>query len=143
MADKVAERFAAKYFIEPNSGCWLWTGSLVHDGYPQFYDGVTMVRAHRHSYKVNIGPIEDGLLVCHKCDTPSCVNPDHLFLGTQRENLADCRKKDRIYKKLNNSKVAEIKRLAALGATLKTIATKFGINPSMVHYIKHAAHHGS
>lgn len=84
----VLERFEAKYVPEPNTGCWLWFGAELNYGYGQFRnDGHAL--AHRWSYSHFIGPIPEGLIVRHRCDTPCCVNPDHLELGTYVDNMAD------------------------------------------------------
>lgn len=85
-------RFVEK---EPNTGCWLWTGATAGNGYGKLgLDGRT-VYAHRTFYESVVGAIPAGLKVCHRCDTPSCVNPDHLFVATQAANLADARAKGR------------------------------------------------
>lgn len=74
------------------NGCWLWTGAMRADGY-----GVLRSRpAHRVSYEVFVGPIADDMVICHRCDVRNCVNPEHLFQGTQRENILDASSKGRL-----------------------------------------------
>ncbi len=93
----IRERFNEKWMPEPFSGCWLWTASWDTLGYGSIVESVTnhIQRAHRVSWELHRGPIPTGLCVLHKCDTPACVNPDHLFLGTHQENMTDRNKKGR------------------------------------------------
>lgn len=99
---RLPQKFWDKVSPEPNSGCWLWTASGDQHGYGRF--GVPKeyrtVLSHRFSYEKLVGCAEN-LFVCHKCDNPFCVNPHHLFIGTQDDNMQDMSKKGR--HKLNNN----------------------------------------
>mgnify|MGYP001608699181 CR=1 FL=1 len=91
------ERFETRYEPEPTSGCWLWTGRRDSFGYGVVPLGTRGRRqlAHRAAWELFRGVIQGGLQVCHRCDIPSCVNPNHLFLGTQGDNVRDCHAKNR------------------------------------------------
>ncbi|KKM63632.1 hypothetical protein LCGC14_1509480 [marine sediment metagenome] len=91
-----AKRFHLSYVIDPESECWLWIKSLSDSGYGQFSVDGESISAHRYSWELHNGPIPDGLCVLHKCDVKPCVNPDHLFTGTNKDNSQDALKKGRL-----------------------------------------------
>jgi opacity protein-like surface antigen len=121
-------------------GCWLWTGATDKNGYgrtSQTINGRTsMVRAHRAMFEMRFGEIPDGMMVCHRCDNPSCVNPDHLFLGSALANMRDKIAKGRaVYEcgerhhaaKINESDVAAIRTAHIGGEAQSALARRYGL----------------
>ena len=134
------ERFVS--FVNPTSGCWNWTGGKTSRGYGNFWLNGKTVAAHRFSYEQHHGEIPDGMFVCHSCDNPSCVNPEHLFLGTPADNTADMVAKGRKVigppgkrAKLTEVDVSEIRHLVSSGMTQRAVAKDYGVDPSTVSYI--------
>ena len=105
--------FLSNFECVTESGCWIWTGTSNPHGYGKITHQKQSIFMHRYSYERFKGVIPENMNVCHRCDTPCCVNPEHLFLGTQGDNLRDMIKKGRNVgsKKLNISQVKEIKKL--------------------------------
>ena len=150
----IQARLLALSIPVPEAGCWLWTGSLSKSGYGHFtVAGRHTRRAHRVSYAAFKGEIPEGMLVCHRCDTPSCINPDHLFLGTPKENICDAARKGRlkpppssgrlqpgrgnspIANKLTPDDVRVIRALKGCGLTMTEIGRRFGVSRTAISSI--------
>ena len=137
-------RFESKIEKVTESGCWIWVAGLHHSGYGVFSVNGKSKRANRVSYEIYKGEIPDGLCVCHACDVPACVNPDHLFLGTHAENIADREKKNRREPKqlrgeqTYNHKLTEkqAKEIKSMVGTHQEIANKYGVSLTAVTRIK-------
>lgn len=151
------ERFKNSYKINKDNGCWEWTKSLGSHGYAHTANKGKNLRGHRVSYKLYIGKIPKGKLVLHKCDNRKCVNPEHLFLGTQKDNMLDMSKKNRHpiaqkgkkvkgfengklenhhSAKLNLIKVDEIRILLKANVSMAEIARRYSVSPKTIFNIK-------
>lgn len=120
-----------------SNGCWIWQGNFTRDGYPVFTIGRKQHRVHRVAYELFKKPIRGNNFVCHKCDTPSCVNPQHLFQGSPKDNTLDMIRKGRanLPRDLGHwkTKISHAERVAVMemrqsGLTLKEIANKYGVS---------------
>ena len=147
----VADLFWSKVQIGSGDECWLWIGTVnkLRGGYGQLRSNNRSFRAHRVSWELHFGQVSTGLDVLHHCDNPPCVNPSHLFLGTQTDNSADMWAKGRGRyvaqpgskngrAKLTEEKVSHILDLYASGGfTQKELAQRFAISPCSVWEIVH------
>jgi hypothetical protein len=127
------------YKVDAN-GCWLWQGRVSTGGYAFMYWMKTNVVAHRVSYLIHRGPIPRGMLVCHTCDVRHCINPDHLFLGTTKDNAIDMVQKKRhrygenaTCVKLSNRQVMSIR---ASNVSSNILCKKYGVSGYTIRSIR-------
>ena len=143
MKQTVEERFWSK--VKKTNGCWLWLDVPDAYGYGIFFIWPQNKKAHRISWEIHNGAIPAQLHVLHSCDNPLCVNPQHLFLGTQADNNRDCIAKgrhraskgeDNGYSKLTTLQVLEIRKMYKTGLyTQQSLAVRFKIHTAHVHSI--------
>lgn len=135
-------RLETKIQPEPNSGCWLWLGGVDLDDYGVAWDSELKrdARAHRLVYEILVAPIPKGMKLLHQCDTPCCVNPDHMFIGTTADNNADCKAKGRnaqgVRHPMNKLSTDQVLAIRRDPASTRKIAAKLGVSQSLVSHIK-------
>lgn len=137
------DRFWAQ--VERTGECWEWRGKLGRGGYGQTWRDGRAPLVHRVSWELHYGPIPEGLFVCHRCDNPPCVRPDHLFLGTAKENTQDMMAKGRFRlsrkrrgeehprAKLTAEQAGLIR--ARVGTSRRKLAEEFGVSPGTIRAI--------
>ena len=128
-------------YVRKEKSCWLWIGRLDCKGYGRFsLTRTKTVLAHRFSYTLHVGPIPNGLCVLHHCDNPPCVNPEHLWTGTQGDNVADRDQKGRTATpgaKLTVIQVKEIREQFRRGLPLHNgLAKQYGVAQATICAIK-------
>ena len=139
------ERFLQKVQKE-EAGCWHWIGSVDSRGYGNIgvktVKGFLTQRAHRVAYTLFVGPIPKGKVVCHTCDNRCCVNPEHLFLGSQKDNVKDCVEKGRFGDRRGcrnpKAKLSEdqVLLIRASTASANHLAAELGISSSTIYSIR-------
>lgn len=141
----MAVRLKARSELDSVSGCWVWTGSQTADGYAQIWVAGKNCRANRVAYETFIGPT-NGLHVCHHCDNPLCVRPEHLFLGTDADNVKDKCDKGRArggsmpgethpQHVLSRKQVMEIRSTPIVRGTVTSLSQKFGVDKATISRI--------
>jgi len=156
--DDIIYKFQVKISVSLSTGCWNWIGQKSEHGYgiisksSHIRAGVKTY-AHQLSWLIYNGEIPSGMFICHHCDNPACVNPNHLFLGTPQDNVDDKMRKGRHrtrvfygkehpqhgtnspYNKLTENDVREIRKLYVEGETLRSIASKFNVVHGVINNI--------
>ena len=140
------DRFWSKVDKREDDECWEWTGCKQGNGYGRFWFDRKTTNAHRVAWEIKNGPIENGLIVCHHCDNPACVNPSHLFLGTDKSNAVDRERKGRGWvprlrgskngaAKLTETDIPVIRFWIDRGYTQVGIAKAFNVSPQLISQI--------
>lgn len=137
------DRVEAKVDRIPEAGCWIWTGTITSRGYGQLLSSNKKIYAHRAAFEAFVGEIPEGMVVCHTCDNVHCVNPDHLFLGTQKDNLQDMKRKGRSTRgerntqsKLIEENIIDIRSLLDAGWTQEQVAKQYNVSRQAIGSIK-------
>lgn len=134
------DRFTGLY--EQTDACWNWVGALDRYGYGRFQIGQKRIKAHRYSYEQHYGTFDKKLHVLHRCDNPRCVNPDHLFLGTNMDNVADRTTKKRdgdTSRRLTTKEKSQILVALQDGQSTKSLAEEFAVHISTIKRLKQTA----
>ena len=133
----IKDRFWEKVELTPS--CWIWTGGKSAKGYGVLWVDNTFKRSPRVSWELAVGAIPTGVLVLHRCDNPPCVRPDHLYLGTAKDNAWDRerrgRSRRRAHRKLTWEQAQEIIELRRGGMALKSIGNLFDVSIATIHNI--------
>jgi hypothetical protein len=134
-------------FVTKSDGCWLWTGRSLSHGYGQLWVDGKRWNAPRLAWTLTNGPIPEGQAVCHRCDTPACVRPDHLFLADQRANIEDMRQKGRgvnpprhpgaknVNAKFSDADIRKIRRRYAAGDSLRVLGRAYKVEHTTISMI--------
>lgn len=149
--EPIEPRFWAK--VKKTESCWLWIGYRSRRGYGSIRGRPEikgMQQAHRASWEINRGPIPKGMHVLHRCDNTSCVNPDHLFLGTHGDNMRDMFAKGRCchagmnnsHSKFNHERLRELRHLRQQGWTQNRLASHFDVTSRTIWNILHGRGYG-
>jgi len=160
IAPKIKDRFVSSYEVDQETGCWLWVRMRTPNGYGRFHCRNRKWRAHRAAYTIFVGDIPPGMCICHHCDTPLCVNPAHLFVGTQRDNVHDMIRKGRkapsplplgvgarVSRDTNYKRIGELNGKAILNGEralliafskerIATLAARYGVSPTTVGHVR-------
>lgn len=144
----VTKQYILDHRVISSNGCWNWTGRKNHQGYGKIKSNWKYRPAHRWAYELFVGTIPEGMMVCHCCDNPSCVNPYHLFLGTAKDNSVDASNKGRLRRsrdylvgrigKIGGPKLTEffIRRIRLSGDSNRSLAKRFKITHSVISRIR-------
>ena len=137
-----AQRFWKK--VDKSGDCWIWTKGKNALGYGEFFVRTKNHGAHRVAYRIAVGPIPDGMLVCHTCDNPSCVNPSHILPGTPQDNCDDAWRRNRKPwpkgTRNGRAKLSEVDviaiRAAGVDSPVASLCRRYGVSAGLIYQIR-------
>jgi len=137
-SEKYTRRFTSRFHRGSDDECWEWLRGKLQSGYGQFWDGSHMVKAHRYSWSLHNGEIPEGMDVLHRCGNRGCVNPNHLYIGNDCDNMRDMIEAGRgpNRSKLYDEDVQVIRGLIDIGIKLGLIAEMFRVNKRTISRVK-------
>ena len=144
MGDGRRDLISSRVSIDSETGCWIWSGYKNQNGYGRVKLNGRQYAAHRLSYEAHVGDIPLGMFICHKCDNPPCVNPDHLFCGTPRDNAIDMTIKGRGQGPKNKGgangraklTIDQVNTIKSSSEWHHIIAERYGVSRSLISMIK-------
>jgi len=142
LAKSLRQRFDEKWIVEPNSGCHLWFGHVDERGRGMLRINRRLTFASRVSWTIHRGPIPEGIHVLHRCDTPMCVNPRHLFLGTHDDNMRDMAVKGRHANVAGQRNAAakltdaDVRAIRSSTETQMTLAARFQVSQATISDVR-------
>lgn len=137
----IFERLMKRTVVDMNTNCVVWTGAVGFGGHGQIRsEKHKLLATHRVSWEHHNGPIPEGMKLCHRCDNPPCINPDHLFLGTQADNMRDmiAKGRNRRGETHHNAKVTDdqVRDIIAATGTQREIAKRFKLSQQHIGVLK-------
>lgn len=140
MGKTALEKVREKLPVGDPDHCWEWPAARNQKGYGMLFEYVGIEqktrKAHRVAYELFVGPVPDGMFVCHRCDNPPCCNPAHLFLGTAQDNMDDAMAKQRRPHLPRKLSAAQARAIRADPRVARVIAAEFGLSVTTVYAIK-------
>jgi hypothetical protein len=128
--------FDQRLELDEETGCWNWTGAKTPDGYGNLKRGGKSIAAHRYAFEKLVGPIPSGACILHSCDNPACCNPDHLRVGSQKENIHDAIERGRFVAPRQKLTLAQVDEIRVTGATNRELAERLGVHHTTIRDVR-------
>ena len=128
--------FSDRLELDEETGCWNWTGARARDGYGRMKRGGKSIAAHRYAFEKLVAPIPDGACVLHSCDNPACCNPDHLRVGSQKDNIHDAINRGRFVAPRQKLTLAQVDEIKSSSASNRELGECFGVHATTIRDVR-------